>query len=432
MPSLGRQLRNRYRDWPSIADQVVSTASNFLVVALVARGAGPAGYAPFAMALVVWLLTLGIQRAVLIEPMALLASRHQGERLAAHMKGAMSSAVLFAIACGALAAAVSGTMALLGAAPETTRTAFGFSLALPLLLLQDAVRWQFLSLRTGMGALKNDAVFAVAELLPATGLLLAGRLNAATGFLAVASGAAIATAYGIAQLRDRLSAPVPFRGKAEPAAGMPGWLLVDFLYWWVYAQAMLFVVAGLLGNRDAGLYRAMHDLFGPLRLANLSLLTVLLPASAEAFNLIGSARLRQTVRRAIRLTTPLAGAYCTLAALVGPLLVRSLYGPAFELPVVPLVLLSAGYFLNSAQLPLVVTMKASRQARRLALGRLAIAPLVLSAFPLLTDARQLMGASVAYLAASVLNGLVVARQVRTLVPTALVEGDEQPGVPGGR
>ena len=403
-----KRLSQRFRDWPSVADQVVSSGSNFVVMALVARGAGPSGYAVFALAFVVWFLALGVMRALVVEPMTLTATRNTGPDLRAHMEAGFWRGMIYAATCGVLIFAGAVVLGLTGFSQLVVQTAAVLAITLPLLLAQDVVRWQFLAVRNGTGALRNDLVFAGSELLFVGGLLVSGNLNAITGMAAIAAGAAVGVIYGYGQVRPRWPSVWPRLQHATQS----GWILADFLYIWGFGQMTLFIVAGVLGRHDAGLYRAMHDLFGPMRLLHLSLGAVLIPIGAQKFNTEGLVELRRAMDKATRVIAVLAAGYCVAAVTLGPTVLRVAYGPAYAVQALPLVLLSVGYFCAPTQLPHIVALKSSGNVRRLALGRWFIAPLAFAAFPIFASRYGLVGAAAAYAGAAVLNRTVVAYHAR--------------------
>ena len=427
--SIDARLSARFRDWPSLADQLVSSASNFVVAALVARGAGPTGYAPFALAMAVWFLALGIQRSCLIEPMTLTVSKHEGDDLVEHMANGYVRAVGFSVGVGAIGALVAVTVHLLAVDPTASRTATAFAIALPLLLLQDATRWQFLALRRGSGALLNDIVFAFAEIGAVVALLARGNVTAASAFTAIAIGAGIAVVIGYIQVRLLLARPLPRRIRGSGAPGIARWLVVDFLYTWSWGQSTLFVVAGVLGAHDTGVYRAIHDLFGPLRLLNLGVVTVLLPSGAAAFNRAGSLHLSQTTRRATRYAVIAGGLYCGGMAVFGIVVLHTVYGSAYAHDLLPLPLIALGYFLITTQLPMVVALKASYRVRQLGLGRIMLVPFVVGAVPILASAFGLVGAAIAFVLGATASRTVIGRQYKKMLSDTTVQPEpDQPNI----
>lgn len=188
------------------------------------------------------------------------------------------------------------------------------------------------------------------------------------------------------------------------------WLIVDFLYTWSFSQGTLFVIAAVLGARDTGVYRAMHDMFGPLRLLNLSIVTVLLPAGASAFNRAGRERLRQTTDRATRWVVIGAAAYCGALAVAGVPIVRTIYGKAYGHEILPMLFIALGYFMITTQLPMVVALKASFRARDVGMGRIVLVPLVAMSFPALAGGLGLLGAASAFLLCATASRTVIRRQ----------------------
>lgn len=134
----------------SVLDQAASSATNILVLVLAARLSSAAGFADFSMVYVTFTVLLGLSMAYVGQSLVL---EKAGERLGA----ACRSAVGFT---GAASAAVGGLLAvaglLIGGAGGRAFLALG--LVLPLVLVQDGLRYCFSVLRTPERALAADAL----------------------------------------------------------------------------------------------------------------------------------------------------------------------------------------------------------------------------------------------------------------------------------
>lgn len=179
-----------------VADQAISSLTNFAVSLLVARQVGIEQLGVFSLVFTTYLLALGVSRSLNSDPLLVRYSAadaptwRQGTALTGG--GAIGLGVVLGAAC-ALAGAVVGGV--LGGALVV------LGLGLPGLLLQDAWRFAFIAAGRSFHAFLNDVVWAVA-LLPGFWFLLAtGRRSVIAFELAWAGGATLAAMVGIVQAR---------------------------------------------------------------------------------------------------------------------------------------------------------------------------------------------------------------------------------------
>ena len=148
-----------------VADQAVSSLTNFAVVLYVARTLGAVQFGAFSLAYVTYSFALAASRGLATDPLMV---RFSGTGFRAWRRAAAGSTGTAAIVGVAAGCCVLLTTALLGG---TTKLAFlGLGLTLPGLMLQDSWRYTFFALGRGSQAFLNDTVWALA-LLPALVLL---------------------------------------------------------------------------------------------------------------------------------------------------------------------------------------------------------------------------------------------------------------------
>ncbi|MER5760692.1 hypothetical protein [Streptomyces sp. NPDC002082] len=137
----------------SVLDQAASSATNILVLVLAARLSSAAGFADFTMVYVTFTVLLGLNMAYVGQTLVLEKDDPGTGRLAA----ACRSGLAFT---GAAGAAVGAVVALAGLLlPGATGRAFlALGLVLPLVLLQDGLRYCFSALRAPQRALAADAL----------------------------------------------------------------------------------------------------------------------------------------------------------------------------------------------------------------------------------------------------------------------------------
>lgn len=163
----------------SVLDQAASSATNILVLVLAARLSSASGFADFSMVYVTFSVLLGLNMAYVGQSVVL----EKGEGIGVVCR----SSVLFTAAASAVAGlllAVVG-LALAGAAG---RGFLALGLVLPLVLVQDGLRYCFSALRVPQRALAADALrlaCVVAALAPQPSGASASRLVLVWGLSAL-------------------------------------------------------------------------------------------------------------------------------------------------------------------------------------------------------------------------------------------------------
>lgn len=133
----------------SILDQAASSATNILVLVLAARLSSTAGFADFSMVYVTFTVLLGLNMAYVGQTVVL----EKGERLGAVCRSGLAFTAAASAAVGAVLAVVG--LLLPGA---TGRAFLALGLVLPLVLVQDGLRYCFSALRAPQRALAADAL----------------------------------------------------------------------------------------------------------------------------------------------------------------------------------------------------------------------------------------------------------------------------------
>jgi O-antigen/teichoic acid export membrane protein len=142
-----------------LADQAVSSLTNFAVSLYIARSLGAAGFGAFSLAYVTYSFALNASRGLATDPLLV---RFSGtdlptwRRAVKSCTGTALAAGLLSGACMLLAAMVLG---------GTARAAFvAMGLTMPGLMLQDSWRFVFFALGRGSQAFLNDIVWGLAML----------------------------------------------------------------------------------------------------------------------------------------------------------------------------------------------------------------------------------------------------------------------------
>jgi len=177
-----------------LADQAVSSLTNFAVGAVVARSLGATGFGVFTLAWVTYGVALNVSRGVTTDPLMVRFSGVSAESWRAAVSRSSGTAILVGIMTGALS-----LLAGLAIGGSVGAGLVALGLVLPGVLLQDSWRFAFFAAGHGRKALVNDTIWAAA-LIPA--LVFAAEHRSVFAFvLAWGLSGAVAAACGCAQAR---------------------------------------------------------------------------------------------------------------------------------------------------------------------------------------------------------------------------------------
>jgi O-antigen/teichoic acid export membrane protein len=152
--SMARKVGRRL-GW-GVADQAVSSLTNFAVNIYIARELGAVRYGAFALAYVTYSFALNASRGLATDPLMVRFSFTDLETWRRSVKNCTGTAAVVGFATAALVLAAA---ALLGG---PTRAAFlALGLTLPGLMLQDSWRYSFFALGKGYQAFLNDMIWLV-------------------------------------------------------------------------------------------------------------------------------------------------------------------------------------------------------------------------------------------------------------------------------
>jgi O-antigen/teichoic acid export membrane protein len=185
-----------------LGDQMLSSATNFMLGALVARAVDLRDFGAFSLVYATFTLSLGASRAVIGDPLVVRFSSVPDDRWREGVQMAAGSAVTIGSIVG-LACIVAAL--LLGGSLTVVLVVLGISF--PALLLQDTWRYALFAHGRGSAAFLNDLTWA-AVMFATFSLLIHARLSTVGWFTAAwASGGIAAAVVGLFQLRIAPSGP---------------------------------------------------------------------------------------------------------------------------------------------------------------------------------------------------------------------------------
>ena len=185
-----------------VADQALSSLTNFGLTVLVARQVDTGQLGGFSLAFGTYLITLGISRALCTEPLMVrysASTRTQWREGAAMAAGAsLGTGMIAGIACLIAGKVLGGSLG---------RTFAVLGLSLPGLLLQDSWRYAFVAAGNPLQAFVNDLVWAVVLFPSVLGFIAIGHSSVVWLTLAWGGAATVAAVIGSTASSARTSAP---------------------------------------------------------------------------------------------------------------------------------------------------------------------------------------------------------------------------------
>ena len=354
-----------------LADQGLSSLTNFALGIVVARSLAPREFGAFGIAFGVYTMGLGLSRALTGEPLMVRFSASRPERWRGAAPAATGTAVLvgtvLGLVCIVLAMITHGVLA---------SALIALGVTMPGLLLQDAWRYAFFSAGRGAAAFVNDLVWAIALVCSMVFLLSTGRTS--VWWLVVAWGGAGSAAGLFGLFQARLS-PAPHQAERwfRQQADLIPRFAVEFGVTTLVGQVAIFAIGVLAGLAEVGAIRAGQLLLGPLNVIFLGVGLAGVPEAVRALQ-VSKTKLR---RACVGWSAGLAACALSVGVVAYMLpdrLGASLLGenwPFAQKVVLPLSVAMAAW---GVVLGAVIGLRALAAARSSLRARLLLAPVVLA------------------------------------------------------
>ena len=265
----------RRRIGSSIVDQAVNSGTNFFIAAIGARLLEPADFGGFVVALSIAYFFIGVQRAVIGDPMLIHVPGLEAEQAKRSCRDALSVALLL----GAIGFTTMLMIGLVGS--ELTEDLVFVAPWMPMVLVQDASRYVFLSSFRPTSALVSDGLWALVQ-TSAVGIAFAADivtpevLSAAWGF-----GATAGAFFYLALARMGTFSLTPqawFRSVAQLSRSFLGISVLNQ----VHQQCILLIPGALLSAESTGAIRSVQLLaFQPVQLLNVAIIAILVPTMVK-------------------------------------------------------------------------------------------------------------------------------------------------------
>lgn len=277
----GESLAAPARAWGAaslaVMDQGISSATNVGVSLVAARYLGARSFGIFSAAFLLYVVALGMARALTTEPFAV---RYAASPLAVRNTAA-TAALGTAVALGAVSA--SALLLLSRALPhDVAAVAVTLALVLPGLLVQDSCRLVAFTLGRPRAAVENDAIWLGCT-VAALGLVIGGQhLNGTWLLAAWGVGGHIAAVAAMTRLRIR---PRPSRSRTWLVDNLDlgARYLGEFLAVQVSGQMTVYAVGLSTGFTELAALRGAQVLYGPYHVVDDGIRQLSMPQLTVAY-----------------------------------------------------------------------------------------------------------------------------------------------------
>jgi O-antigen/teichoic acid export membrane protein len=242
-----------------LADQLLSSATNFLLAVLIARTVGARDLGAFSVAYATFTFSLGAVRAIAAELLVVRHSAVSAEEWREGVKRSAGTSLMAGIVVGA------GSLIAGASAGEPFRTVLIIvGLSLPFLLVQDVWRFAFFARGRGSAAFLNDAVWTVAMFTAFALLRYYDVSSVASLTLGWAGSGCLAAVVGVFQLKLLPSRPMAAVKWLRHHREIAQRFLAEFVVSTGVSTLTLFVIGGIAGLDALGRLRAGEIALGPL------------------------------------------------------------------------------------------------------------------------------------------------------------------------
>jgi O-antigen/teichoic acid export membrane protein len=344
-------------------DQSISSLSSFAVGIGAARVAGLRGFGAYSLVYAGWLILAACHRALITDPMAI-NDDVGGSDAAAHVRAGLAAELGLGLAAAVVFAAIGGLLVGLGEF-DFGICFLGIAPWLPFLVAQDYWRWVSFMQSRPQVALVNDLVFDVVQLGAFVALYESGARSSLVAVTAWGSGAFIAGSFGMWQFSTRPT----LRGALQRLQlrwSLSKWLLLVEAAGQATSQSTAVLTGVFLGPAGIGGLKAATTLIsGPSLVLLQAGSSIGLPEAAKRLKSHGWLGLRRAERSITVAGVIGVGLVALTVFAFGRYLLTALYGPAFGRFAPTADILAVGYLIGSVSVGAALSLKATRQSRRI-------------------------------------------------------------------
>jgi O-antigen/teichoic acid export membrane protein len=293
-----------------IADQGLSSITNFAIGIIIVRLLGVRAFGAFSLAFTTYTVALNVSRGLATDPLVI---RHSGTEPAAWRR-ATTEAAGAALVVGMVAGVVSvlvGTLLGRALEPSVGEAFVALGVTLPGLLVQDAWRFAFFAAGRAGQAFLNDLVWALSQLVAFALIISGGVTGVAPLVLAWGGAASVAGVVGVLQARVWPRPALVGRWVGRHWELGSRYVLENLSISGEY-QLRAYGLGAIADLQAVGSLRAAELLLGPLRVIQFGVELVALPDAVRIA--------RSSVQRLIRTCWLIGGGLAGLMMLWGGLM----------------------------------------------------------------------------------------------------------------
>ena len=386
-----------------LGDQALISAANFATMLVLARELAPAAFGSFVLAYTAVLFVNGLQTALVTQPHNVLGQSADGYAYRIYTTSTALGQLAFTGASAVLAAVAALGASLAGSGVTPLLVAVG-----PVVVawqLQEFVRRVLYTEQRLGGAFAIDVVSYGGQVAALVGLATADALTAPVALYTVAATSSVSLFLG-AWMTRRSFAPAADRTALAENWSFGKWLGGAIGASWLTAQLYVYLAALLLGAPAAGALRAAQILLGPLNAFYVFLFTLLPIRFSAARDRDGDPAVDSALKRWYAATSPVALAYCVLAAIFAEPLLALLYNDRYASYANVVVLFAVYYVVQHLVYVVTSALIAKRRTRPLFTGNLYAGLLGVAVGWLLIQTWEVEGAAVGMILGAVVLNVV--------------------------
>jgi O-antigen/teichoic acid export membrane protein len=353
----------------ALADQILSSGTNFAAAIIVARLLGPADYGSYAIVYGAWIMVMSFARAMIIQPYVVKASALKHD----YWLIATRRAAGVALGAGLLGSVIIALVGFyLGMTHAIGKPLLVMSFFIPVLLLQDFWRAAAFSIGLPQKALVNDAMWTATQAIAFLMIWLFIKIESAWIIAGWGAGALAGAILGIWQFQV-----IPNVGRNSVAwlrknAALSGWFGLANFFHSAGAQAIIVLITATAGRAALGGIQSVNNLFGPAQLIASASQTIGLPMASKARAEGGPKAVRRIAFRYALIVGLCMTAYGSFVVAAGPNLLNYVFGEAYSRYGDLILPLGFGFMLTSWGTGAAVGLISSAAGRELAVVQLLV------------------------------------------------------------
>jgi O-antigen/teichoic acid export membrane protein len=258
-----------------MADQVLSSASNFIITVIAAATLSAGAFGAFAMALTICIVAVSLARGLASDPLASAHAVDEAGTLTRVVRASAGVAATVGVASGVLTAVVAAL-----AGGTLGRVLLALAVSLPGLVLQDFLRYALIVQGRAKQTFLNDLFWTVSQVGFIFGAI---ALGGGPGSLLLAWGVAcnLAAVLGLFQARTRIGGVRELRPWLREHRTLWPFFMLDNLVYQVTTLVLVVVISLSTTLAQVGGFRAATTLYAPLAIVGRGVVGVAVPELAR-------------------------------------------------------------------------------------------------------------------------------------------------------